>query len=36
LTTGKKSFKQAVAENPAPFSVIIEDEGKEQQDVKKL
>ena len=36
LTTGKKTFKQAVAENPAPFSVIIEDEEKEQKDVKKL
>ena len=36
LTTGKKTFKQAVAENPASFSVIIEDEEKEQKDVKKL
>ena len=36
LTTGKKTFKQAVAENPASYCVIIEDEEKEQKDVKKL
>jgi hypothetical protein len=36
LTTGKKTFKVAVAENPSSFSIIIEDEEKEQKDVKKL
>ena len=36
LTTGKKTFKQAVAENPASYCVIIEDEEKEEKDVKKL
>jgi hypothetical protein len=36
LTTGKKTFKEAVAENPSSFSIIIEDEEKEQKDVKKL
>ncbi len=36
LTSGKKTFKQAVAENPASFSVIFKDEEKEQKDVKKL
>jgi hypothetical protein len=36
LTTGKKTFKGAVAENPSSFSIIIEDEEKEQKDVKKL
>ena len=36
LTTGKKTFKQAVAENPASYCVIVEDEEKEQKDVKKL
>ena len=36
LLSGKKTFKEAVAENPAPFSVIIEDEEKEEKDVKKL
>jgi len=33
---GKKTFAQAVAENPASFSIIIKDEEKEQKDVKKL
>ena len=36
LTTGKKTIKEAVTENPSSFSVIIEDEEKEQKDVKKL
>jgi len=36
LTTGKVTMKQAGAEIPAPFSVIIEDEEKEQKEVKKL
>ena len=36
LTTGKKTFKQAVAENPASYCVIVEDEEKEQKDVKKM
>ena len=36
LTTGKKTVQPAVAENPSSFSVIIEDEEKEQKDVKKL
>ena len=36
LTTGKKTFKEAVAENPSSFSIIIENEEKEEKDVKKL
>ena len=36
LTTGKKTFKEAVADNPSSFSIIIEDEEKEEKDVKKL
>jgi hypothetical protein len=36
LTTGKKTFKEAVAENPSSFSIIIEDEEKDGKDVKKL
>ena len=36
LTTGKKTFKQAVAENPSSFSIIIEDEEKDEKDVKKV
>ena len=36
LTTGKKTFKQAVAENPAHFSIIIEDEEKEQKDAAQM
>tara|TARA_R100000458_G_C8064096_1_gene105742 strand:+ start:100 stop:276 length:177 start_codon:yes stop_codon:yes gene_type:complete len=36
LLSGKKTFKEAVAENPSSFSVIIEDEEKEQKDVKKM
>ena len=36
LLAGKKTFKEAVAENPASYCVIIEDEEKEQKDVKKM
>ena len=36
LTTGKKTFKEAVAENPSSFSIIIEDEEKDGKDVKKV
>tara|TARA_R110001606_G_scaffold6705_1_gene30070 strand:+ start:1477 stop:1650 length:174 start_codon:yes stop_codon:yes gene_type:complete len=36
LTTGKKTFKDAAAENPSSFSIIIEDEEKDGKDVKKL
>ena len=36
LLSGKKTFKQAVAENPSSFSIIIEDEEKDGKDVKKL
>jgi len=36
LLSGKKTFKEAVAENPASFSVIFKDEEKEEKDVKKL
>jgi len=36
LLAGKKTFKEAVAENPASFSVIIKDEEKDEKDVKKL
>ena len=36
LLAGKKTFKEAVAENPAPFSIIVKDEEKDEKDVKKL
>ena len=36
LLAGKKTFKEAVAENPSSFSIIIEDEEKDGKDVKKL
>jgi len=36
LLAGKKTFKEAVAENPSSFSIIIEDEDKDGKDVKKL
>jgi len=36
LLAGKKTFAEAVAENPSSFSVIIEDEEKDGKDVKKL
>ena len=36
LLAGKKTFAEAVAENPASFSVIIKDEEKDEKDVKKL
>ena len=36
LLAGKKTFAEAVAENPASFSVIFKDEEKEEKDVKKL
>ena len=36
LLAGKKTFKEAVAENPSSFSIIIEDEEKDEKDVKKL
>ena len=36
LLAGKKTFKEAVAENPASYCVIVEDEEKEQKDVKKM
>jgi hypothetical protein len=36
LLAGKKTFKEAVAENPSSFSIIIEDEEKDEKDVKKV
>ena len=36
LLAGKKTFAEAVAENPSSFSIIIEDEEKDEKDVKKL
>ena len=36
LLAGKKTFKEAVAENPSSFSIIIEDEEKDGKDVKKV
>ena len=36
LLSGKKTFAEAVAENPAPFSIIVKDEEKDEKDVKKL
>ena len=36
LLAGKKTFAEAVAENPAPFSIIVKDEEKDEKDVKKL
>ena len=36
LLAGKKTFAEAVAENPSSFSVIFKDEEKEEKDVKKL
>ena len=36
LLAGKKTFAEAVAENPSSFSVIIEDEEKDGKDVKKV
>ena len=36
LLAGKKTFAEAVAENPSSFSIIIEDEEKDGKDVKKL
>ena len=36
LLAGKKTFAEAVAENPASFSVIFKDEEKDGKDVKKL
>ena len=36
LLARKKTFKEAVAENPSSFSIIIEDEEKDGKDVKKL
>ena len=36
LLAGKKTFKEAVAEIPSSFSIIIEDEEKDGKDVKKL
>ena len=31
LLSGKKTFKEAVAENPSSFSIIIEDEEKDDE-----
>ena len=36
LLAGKKTFKEAVAENPSSFSIIVEDEEKDEKDVKKV
>ena len=36
LLAGKKTFKEAVAENPSSFSIIIENEEKDEKDVKKV
>ena len=36
LLAGKKTFKEAVAENPSSFSIIVKDEEKDEKDVKKL
>jgi hypothetical protein len=36
LLAGKKTFAEAVAENPSSFSIIVEDEEKDEKDVKKL
>ena len=36
LLAGKKTFAEAVAENPSSFSIIIEDEEKDEKDVKKV
>ena len=36
LLAGKKTFTEAVAENPSSFSIIVKDEEKDEKDVKKL
>tara|TARA_Y100001951_G_C11059165_1_gene139858 strand:- start:211 stop:384 length:174 start_codon:yes stop_codon:yes gene_type:complete len=36
LLAGKKTFAEAVAENPSSFSIIVKDEEKDEKDVKKL
>ena len=36
LLAGKKTFAEAVAENPSSFSIVVKDEEKDGKDVKKL
>ena len=36
LLSGKKTFAEAVAENPSSFSVVFKDEEKDEKDVKEM